>query len=229
MPELSVILPVLNEESIIEPVVRTLGAVLQDARIDYELLLVENKSSDRSLQVIQELAKKESRVRALEAPFRGWGIAVLTGQRDARGTFIAHMQSDGQVDPGLLVNTFRACRAGQADLVKATRVVRAQGFRRVNSWIYNALASLVFGFRLTDANGCPKVYSAHLPSKLGVQSVDNFIDLEMLVKAKRAGLKVVELPTEERDRAGGRSNIKVRTTLEFLKNMIRLRLSLLRS
>lgn len=226
MPELSLVLPVLNEEDIIEKVVLDIVRALDAAKIDYEILMVENGSDDRSLDVLKALEKKDPRLKALVAPKRGWGIAILTGHKSAKGTFVSHMPSDGQIDPGVLPPLLEKIRAKAADIVKIKRVTRENVLRTVNSWCFNKFATLLFWLGVKDANGCPKMYPYRLLEAVKLRSEDSFIELELLVKARRLGLSIYELGTPGLERAGGKSNTNIWTVLEFIRNMIRFRVQL---
>ncbi len=225
MKELSVILPVLNEEEIITAVVANLKKVLDKEKIDYELVLVDNGSQDGSLKVVSDLAAVDNRLIVVHTPLKGWGRAIILGWEKANGRYVAHMPSDGQVDPVSLVELLTLLRQQNADIAKIKRVTRESLLRTVNSKIYNLIANLLFNIKVNDTNGCPKMFARVLVKKFDIQSLDSFLDLELLLKARFLGLRVVEIETEGLPRTGGVSNTSMLTVLEFLNNMIKFRFS----
>lgn len=220
---LSLVLPIHNEEEIIAPVVAEILSVLREAAVAHEIVLVENGSTDGSLTVLRRLAADSGDVVVVVAEAKGWGRAIQAGWRAARGDWVAHMPSDGQIDPAVLPELLDRVASGQADLVKVRRVRRENRLRQYNSWVYNRLARLLFGTESRDVNGCPKVFARVLLDRLQITSADSFLDLELLVKMKFLGIRLAEVPIISRARLGGRSNTSPATTLEFLRNMIAFR------
>ncbi len=217
MRELSLILPVLNEADFIDRVVDDVLHVLGKSGIDFELILAENGSTDRSLEVLKKISSKNERVQVCVAPHKGWGIALLTGFKIAEGEYIGHMPSDGQIDPGVIPGIWRRCKADT--IAKVHRVERENFLRVVNSKVYNLLANILFGVRTFDINGCPKIYPRGMVEQMKLVSRDSFIDLEMMIKARKWGYKIREVSTISHMRVGGKSNTNWRTVIEFLKNM----------
>src|SRR3990167_10002747 len=221
MKELSVILPVLNEEQIITPVIADIKKVLDQEKIDYELVLVDNGSQDGSSKVISDLASADKRLVVVHTPLKGWGRAIIIGWKKANGKYVAHMPSDGQVNPVSLVELLALLWQQNADIAKIKRVTRESLLRSVNSKIYNLIANLLFNIKVTDTNGCPKMFARVLVKKFDIQSLDSFLDLELLVKARFLRLRIVEIETKGLPRTGGVSNTSMLTVLEFLNNMIK--------
>jgi glycosyltransferase involved in cell wall biosynthesis len=223
-PELSLILPVLNEATFIERVAEELVHALEISQIDYQLVLVENGSTDGTLAVLRRLAEANPRVRVGVAPRRGWGSAILTGYRLATGAYVAHMPSDGQVDPRVVWTLLTMIKDNVADMVKVRRMTRESWLRSLVSRTYNTLANLFFNTGLADINGCPKLYPASLIRTIPLTSQDSFLDFELVIGARRLGLRVREFPIRELPRVAGKSNTNLLTVLEFLKNMVAFRL-----
>lgn len=219
MTDLSLILPVLNEEKFIEKVVLETLAVMDASEIDYEILLAENGSTDNSLAIMRRIEGTHPRVRVCIAPHRGWGIAILTGYSAARGEYFCHMPSDGQVDAATVPVLFG--QRAKNKIVKICRVTRENAMRYWNSKAYNMIGNLMFRLNLRDINGCPKLYHRTCVQETHPMSKDSFIDLEFQTKAKRRGYRIVEIPTAGLERIGGKSNTSLRTVMEFVRNMLR--------
>lgn len=219
MIELSIILPVLNEAKFIGQVVQDIIVIMEASGIKYEIILAENGSTDNSLQVLNELAGKHSTIKVCVAPHRGWGIAIQTAFRVVNGDFICHMPSDGQINPTIVPRLWHARES--TDIVKIKRVTRENFKRLANSKVYNLIAKLLFGIRLADINGCPKIYKKSHIGELSLISKDSFFDLEMIIKAKILKYKIKEIATDGLNRIGGRSNTNLKTVAEFIRNMLR--------
>lgn len=224
--DLSLVLPAYNEadglESVVEPLARALG----DAGISYELVLVDNGSSDNTGTVIDQLALRDSRVRKVVVPVnRGFGWGILCGMQWASGQLVGYMGSDGQVSPEDVVQVYRLSTSTGCDIAKVRRTLRDDGFlRRVQSLVFNSLLCMLFGIRCADVNGSPKILPRGIVDRLALSSRDWFLDAEVMIKARRFGLSVAEHPIRFRVRVQGRSHVRASTTLEFLRNILRYRL-----
>lgn len=219
MPTFSLVLPIHNQADIIEKVVKDIEKVLKKEKIDFELLLVENGSTDETLSTLKKLAKRNSRRRVLVAP-KGYGSAVLAGLKKAQGTYVGYMPSDGQLAPDVLPKLLKLVEIGMFDLAKIRRVNRETVWRTWRSKIFNFLTNRLYGnLRMWDINGSPRVFRRSLLRKLRLQSLDSFIDVEFAVKAKRLSLRIIEIPVANLPRLGGKSTVGLATILEFLRHL----------
>ena len=221
---LSLVLPVWNEEDIISGVVHDIEKVLEENRVDYELLLIENGSVDHSLDVIQELSRKNPRCRVIVRP-KGYGSAVIGGLKEATKELVGYMPSDGQIEPGILIELLKAWDPTRYDLVKINRVERESLSRKFISFWFNSITRLIFGLSLKDINGSPKLFPTRFVSRLSLKSLGNLIDTEFMAKARRLKWRILEIPTESKERAGGKSHVNLFTVLQFISELIRLRFS----
>lgn len=224
MKSLSLILPVWNEEGFIAEVVHDLEKVLEENGVDYELLLVENGSVDRSLEVIQDLSRKNSRCRVIVRP-KGYGSAVIGGLREAAKELVAYMPSDGQIKPQVLIELLKVWDPVRFDMVKIKRVERESLTRKFISLGFNFITRLLFGLNAQDINGSPKLFPTQYAAKLSLKCMGNLIDTEFMAKAKRLKWRILEIPTESLERAGGKSHVNLGTIFEFISELVRLRLS----
>lgn len=224
MKSLSLILPVWNEEGFIAEVVHDLEKVLEENGVDYELLLVENGSVDRSLEVIQDLSRKNSRCRVIVRP-KGYGSAVIGGLREAAKELVAYMPSDGQIQPQVLIELLKVWDPVRFDMVKIKRVERESLTRKFISLGFNFITRLLFGLNAKDINGSPKLFPTQYAAKLSLRCMGNLMDTELMAKAKRLKWRILEIPTESLERAGGKSHVNLGTIFEFILELVRLRLS----
>ncbi len=229
-PDLSFVVPCYNERAVVDQTIPPLWAALSAAVPAAELLLVDNGSTDGTGDRLRALAAGDPRIRVLSVPRnRGYGLGVLTGYRAARGGCIGHIPADGPVDPADVAALARqAVDQGPGTLLTAVRRARQDTLvRRVVSRSYNTLFLVLFGAYTPDINGTPKfVHAADLP-RLALASEDYFLEAEMMIKARRLGLRTVPVTVYSRRRGGGRSKVSarlVRTCLEFGRNLLRARL-----
>ncbi len=197
---------------------------------DYELVLVANYvegSGDPTPAVVTELAASSPQIVASAIPKRGMmGWDMRTGLALARGDVLAVIDGDGQVLADDLVAGYRMIAGGGYDLVKASRVRRDDGFaRRLVSGVYNGLFRLLFpGFPVRDVNGKPKLLTRAAHQQLALRADDWFIDAEIMIQARRLGLRVGEVETVFLHLADRRSFVHAPAIFEFLVNLVRYRL-----
>ena len=157
---------------------------------------------------------------------RGFGWGVLVGLGAARGRFVGYLGSDGQILPEDVVRAFWAVQPfPQGKVVtKVRRVTRGDGpIRWLVTTIYNRLFWVLFGALTDDVNGTPKFFLREDLATLDLGSEDWFLDAEVMIKAKRLGWKLVEVPVDFLPRTRGRSSVRFKTLFEFLKNLLRWR------
>ena len=225
IPVLSVVLPIHNQAGFIQAVVGEIDTYLRRAKIDFELILAENGSRDETLNVLHRIARSNPRAHVIVTHKRGYGGAIIDGWDKARGEFVCHMTSTGQIDPKDIVRCLQVVDGGKGDIAKIYRPVRESPLRQIVSRMFNVIARILFGTRVKDINSCPKIFRRELLPLLDLKFRDSFMDLELIVKAHALDLSIVELPTTLRERTGGRSYTNFRTLFEFLGNMFRYRVS----
>jgi len=140
------------------------------------------------------------------------------------------MCADSQVPNENLLLELKAIREEPDALVKARRVVRDDGFKRLLSTLsYNFLVNILFAGISSDVNGTPKMMKRTLWDTLKPMYGDYFIDTEVMVKARRMKVKVIEIPAKSTKRKGGKSSIKlVRDSLGLFRELLEYRLGMRR-
>ena len=218
MIQLSLILPVHNEADIIRSVSKTIYKTLDSLSISYEIIFVENGSTDNSLFVIKDIVKKHTSSYAITSE-KGYGSAVRAGLKKARGKYVCYMPSDGQVDLSVIAKLWSLANAKTFELVKVKRPSRENSIRLMTSLFFSSIISILFHTPFIDINGSPRIFLRSALPVLSLVSSDSFIDAEFLIKATQLGWKIKELPMKHMNRLGGKSTRSYKTYIEFLQNI----------
>lgn len=224
--DLSLIIPLYNEEDNVERVVNGLIRELDSHSVDFELILVENGSTDETKRIIEKVARADKRIKPLYLKKNaGYGGGILKGLKEAHGRHLGYLWGDEQIKAEDVLKIYLTLKEDGLDLCKARRVKREDGFKRlVLTRIYNYLFfPLLFNTESRDVNGCPKLFKRQAFLKLNVQSTDWFIDPEIVIKSQKEGLKIGEVPVVFHQRENGVSKVGFSTAIEFIINLLRYR------
>jgi glycosyltransferase involved in cell wall biosynthesis len=218
----SIVIPAHNEAENLVILIPNLARALASRSEESEIIIVDNASNDRTRDVIADFQKTMPRLRVVPEPIMGYGRAVLTGLRAASGDVIGIIRADNQEKPEDLVRMLESRDSSGVDFYKAIRMHRLNdGLKRVIiSRVYNALFKMLFGLRSTDLNATPKVFIRKYLEAAQLESLDWFIDAEMVIKAERLGFTVAEMGIEYQPRLKGSSNVRLKHVFEFLGNML---------
>lgn len=218
MKNLSIVLPVHNESEGIETSIKKIVDVLAKTSITYEILCIENGSTDDSLSILRNIAKKNIELRVYQSD-KGWGNAVQKGISVAQSMYLCYMVSDGQVDPLIIPKLYNLIESGEYGLVKISRSSRENMKRFLNSRAYNMLAYIIFNLPTYDVNGTPKMLLTATAKKMKLQSHNIAIDLELMIKLKMNNLSFKEVAVPSYARESGTSTTNIKSVIEMLKNM----------
>ncbi|MEN9561303.1 MAG: hypothetical protein RIQ56_576 [Candidatus Parcubacteria bacterium] len=229
-PLLSAIILCYRGEDRIHPFVQETLAALEKEIERFELILVANWSdpADKTPQVVEELSHSDSRIRYCAKKKEGmYGWDLRSGMEICRGEYIAYIDGDGQVPFGDFVRVYHAIREDNADMAKTFRTKRNDTVtRKIITVLYNAFFHILFpGVQVRDVNAKPKILKRDVLQKMRLTSDDWFIDAEIMIKAHRLGLRIVEIPTVFHALQGRKSYVTSATIFEFVKNLIRFRIS----
>jgi glycosyltransferase involved in cell wall biosynthesis len=217
-PELSIVVPLYNEEENVQPLVNAVCDAL--ASWDWELVLVDDGSSDTTALLMASLARDNHRLRPVYlARNYGQTTAMQAGFDACRGQIVVSMDGDLQNDPHDIPTLVAKLREGY-DLVAGYRVRRQDRFltRKVPSWIANRLIRWVSGVPIRD-NGCTlKAYHRSLLDRIFLYSdMHRFIPA---VAAGTTGARITEVPVRHEPRRFGTSKYGLSRILKVLGDLM---------
>jgi len=224
MPDLSISIPFYNEEPNVRKVLEDSIQILTSNDVDFEIIAIDNGSSDQTGKIITEISEKNVRVKPLRVEVNeGYGNGILAGLNASEGRFIGYMDGDGQIDPEAVLGCYKELLiSDQFDLAKGfPRGIPGSFIRRYISKLYNAFVTSLFRIETLGINCKPKIFKRELFEKLNLESKDWFIDAEIMIKATRLNVRYIDYPIQFRERLEGKSNVQIRTAFEFLFNFTR--------
>jgi len=226
--EISVFFPFYNEQENIERVTVKAVDVLERYGLDYEIILVDDGSRDRTAQTADDLAAASHRIRAVHHDVnRGYGAALQSGFRNATKKWVFYTDGDGQFDIeqlGLLLTL-----ADKYDIVSGYRKKRRDGFmRRVNAFCWGRLVTTVLGFKCRDVDSAFKLYRREIFDQIDMKSTGALIDAEILARANRAGYTIGEIGVDHLPRtAGAQTGAKLKVIARAFRELLKLRRDIL--
>ena len=238
-PELTLFFPAYNEEANIEACVRQALERVSPLVGSIEILVVNDGSTDSTAPVCERLKSEIPQLRLINQPNGGYGVALATGFRQARGRLIAFSDSDLQFDLGefaLLLDRLHAPDAPKA--VIGYRMSRADPPARIFiARVYNTLTALLFDLRLTgsdgraervrDIDGAMKVFEREVIDTLPFESRSPFLTAEILVKLRSRRVPMAQVGVHHYPRtAGDNTGASPRKVLRTMRDLLRLRLRL---
>lgn len=214
--KLSVVIPAHNEEGSLVATVRAVTATLQSEEIDYEVVCVDDASSDRTSELIRELAVEDPRVVYLLNPYRnGFGSAVRAGLDNFTGDAVAIMMADLSDSPTDLVAYFRLLEAGY-DCAFGSRFIAGGSTTdyplpklMVNRFV-NLVIKALFGHGYNDTTNAFKAYRREVIDTIQPLLSHHFnLTVEIPLKAIVRGHSYAVVPISWRNRAAGESKLRL--------------------
>jgi glycosyltransferase involved in cell wall biosynthesis len=205
---LSVVVPMFNEEPTVGEVIRRLKAVLEATGFRYEIIVVDDFSSDQSIEVARS---KSAQVIGLKQHM-GKGNALRVGFAKAKGTLIATIDSDGSHLPEELPLLLLPIVQGKADLVIGSRFLdHGEGTtKRINkagNRLFNTFIRILTVGPISDSQSGYRVMTRQVIKSLKLKSGGYEIESEMLVKTARKHFRIKEVPITYEQRTYGRSGV----------------------
>ena len=203
-PDLSVVFPVYNEEENIPILLREIAAALEGRGWTYEIVAVDDGSTDRSLEVLRSSRERYPMLRVLALEKNSGQTAALDAAwRAAEGTLVVSLDADLQNDPADIPNMIQKLEETKSDMVIGVRVNRQDSWsRKMQSRIGNGVRNWITGDRITDT-GC----SLKLVKREAIDRVRLFTGMHRFLPTlvRYAGYRVIEIPVNHRQRRFGTS------------------------
>lgn len=205
-PSITIAIPAYNEEENIAWVVKNCLEDLPKYFKEYEVLIIDDGSHDRTKEISDNLSRKNKFVRVIHQPNSGYSKAMSTGIFKADKEFVAYVPADGQYYVKDMVKMFPLME--NSDIVLGFRGIRKDYnlYRKILSYGYLIFLWLLFGITVKDLNG-PTIWRTKEVKKLkqiySVNSKGVFILAEILARFKKKGLRISEAPSIYRPRRGG--------------------------
>ncbi|MGB9696458.1 MAG: glycosyltransferase family 2 protein [Ignavibacteria bacterium] len=220
---LSVFFPAYYDENNIGKVVEKAVEVLEELKLgDYEIIIIEDGSPDRTAEVADKLALKYPKVRVIHHEKNmGYGATLRDGFLNSRMDYVFYSDGDNQFDLTEL-KKFVAL-IPYSDIVVGYRKHKQYSlYRKFTSLCYNYLLRLLFDIHYWDIDCAFKLFKADLFKKIKIESVDAFIDAEVMIKAKFLGYTSTEVGVEHLPRldgisTGARPSVIFRTIKEVFQ------------
>ena len=225
-PEITLVIPIYNEEGILHSAVVDLRERLAPLGWSYEILLAENGSRDRTIAIAEELEAKYPEVRHIRAGEPNYGKALRMGIIAARGRLILADEID-LCDTDFHRRAIELLRSGSADLVVGSKLIGGAEderplFRHAASLLYTGMLRLLLGFRGTDTHGLKGFRrDLLLPVAEACLVEKDVFASEFVIRAYRGALRVVEIPTRVMEKRPPTINLMKRVP-NVLKSILKL-------
>lgn len=226
LPSVSVVIPMFNEEESIEHALECTVSGLESYGGDYEILVVDDASTDRSAGLVERAAQANPRIRMIRHEVnRKLGAALRTGFAAAAKDVVLYMDADLPFDPHDIGRAVRILEVTRADILAGYRFDRTtEGFRRtVYSYLYNALIGLLFRWPHRDINFSFKLMRREVLEAVELKSEGSLIDAELIVKARNLGFVIQQLGVDYFPRSRGVSTLSSPAVIvKMVRELVRL-------
>ena len=220
-PELSLVFPVFDEEENVGPLLESAVALGRRLGRSFEIVVVDDGSRDESAGRIARVRALHPEVRSVHHPAnRGYGAALRSGLREARGELVFFSDADLQFDLEELAGLLAHAR--DFDIVAGYREPRRDPWgRRAMAALWGALVRRLFDVGARDIDCAFKVFRRHVLEAIPIASVGAFVNTEILVRAAQAGFRIHQVPVSHRRRRVGRqTGARPRVILRALVELV---------
>ncbi len=225
---ISIFFPCYNEQDNVERTVEKALAVLKKLNADFEIIIVNDGSSDTTGQLADEICRRDNRIKAVHHPTNlGYGAALQSGFKAAAKKLVFYTDGDGQFDisemPPLLTLTKKY------DIVSCYRLNRRDPLiRKINGWCWTKLVCLLFGMKIRDIDCAFKLFKRNIFDDIKLSSTGALIDTEILARATRKGYSITQKGVHHYPRtAGTQSGANLKVILRAFKELFKLRSKIL--
>jgi glycosyltransferase involved in cell wall biosynthesis len=220
---ISVFFPCYNEQDNVARTTEQALEVLEKLNADFEIIIVNDGSSDNTGQIADGLAAGDNRIKVVHHPTNlGYGAALQSGFKAAARKLVFYTDGDGQFDiaemPPLLplINKY--------DIVSCYRLNRQDSpVRKINAWCWTKLVCLLFSMKVRDIDCAFKLYKREIFDNIKLSSAGALIDAEILARATRKGYTITQTGVRHYPRiAGKQTGADIKVILRAFKELFKL-------
>jgi glycosyltransferase involved in cell wall biosynthesis len=206
---ISIILPALNEEGNIEAAVKDIQSYFNSREEKYEIIVINDGSTDSTGEIVERLAKENGPVRAIHHSInKGYGSALKEGFESSKFKYVFFTDSDRQFDIKGLDILLPLIKTDAVEIIMGYRLKRQDPFiRRFLSWGYNSLVGFLFDLNVKDIDCAFKIFRKDIFSKIKIESKNFFVNTEILAKARHFGFNVLEVGVPHFPRTAGKTTV----------------------
>lgn len=224
--DISVFFPAYNEQKNIYSTVTKAREVLVRQFNNWEIIIVNDGSTDETAGEIKKLEALDGRIKSVTHNVnRGYGAAFRSGLYGCQYDWVAFTDSDGQFDFSEILNFIDVQEKTNADLVVGYYIKRSVPFyRKLNTFAWQTVVNLLFNLSIRDIDCGYKLFSRRFIKTIPVLESERgaFISTEVLVKAKKAGFKIVEVgvhhyPRRAGEGTGSKPNVIIKSFVDLFK------------
>ena len=220
---ISVFFPCYNESANVERVTRRAVEVLEKLGIEYEIIIVDDGSSDETGRLAKQIAAENKNVKVVcHEKNRGYGAALQSGFKAATKEFVFYTDGDGQFNikelPGILP------LIEQCDIVSCFRINRQDNIiRKINAKCWTTLVCFLFKMKIRDIDCAFKLYKRKIFDNITLTSTGALIDTEVLARATKKGYKITQKGVHHYPRlAGAQTGANIKVILRAFKELFKL-------
>ncbi len=223
LKSLSVFFPAYNEAKNIEKTIKDAVKVLEELKLEYEIIVVDDGSSDNTAEVVEKLGKSNDKIRVIRHKKNlGYGSALKTGFREAKYPWVAFTDSDGQFDFSEISKLLQ--KSDEAGVILGYRLNRADPLlRKIFTFGWSSLANVLLQLHTKDYSCGFKLIKKEVFEKVQpLVGEEKVTQIELLVKAKRLGYKFAEVGVHHYPRiygtpTGAKLSVVIKSILDLLK------------
>ncbi len=220
---ISVFFPCYNEQDNVARTASKALSVLQQQSCDFEVIIVNDGSTDSTGQIADEIASRDRRIKVVHHQTNlGYGAALQSGFKAATKELVFYTDGDGQFDINELPPLLSLM--DKADIVSCYRLNRQDSLvRKINAWCWTKLVCWLFGMKVRDINCAFKLYKREIFDNIELSSSGALIDAEILAKASHKGYSITQQAVHHYPRiAGSQTGANLRVILRAFKELFKL-------
>ena len=221
---ISVFFPCYNEQDNVAETVKKAKDLLEQLNTEYEIIIINDGSKDRTGQIAENLANADSCIKVINHPSnQGYGAALQSGFRAAEKELVFYTDGDGQFDISEMTDLIPLMK--DYDAVTCYRKNRQEGMiRKINAWCWTKLVCTMFGMNIRDIDCAFKLFKRSIFDEIEMESTGALIDAEILARITMKGYKITQRPVTHLPRqAGVQTGAKLSVILRAFKELFLLR------